>query len=112
MNFMNILWLNWRCWLNPNMGGAEVFTYEVAKRWVASGHSVTLYTSKFSGCKSEETIDGIKIVRAGGQLTVQRNAKKAYSKRFRQEGFDVIIDEINTKPFSPQSLQRRKKWWL
>ena len=34
---MNILWLNWRCWLNPAMGGAEVFTYEVAKRWVDLG---------------------------------------------------------------------------
>ena len=38
------------------MGGAEVFTYEVAKRWVACGHEVTLFTSKFPGCKDEETV--------------------------------------------------------
>jgi glycosyltransferase involved in cell wall biosynthesis len=96
---MKILWLNWRCWLNPAMGGAEVFTYEVAKRWVASGHEVTLFTSKFPGSKDEETVDGIKIVRAGGRFTVYRQTKKFYSKRFKNEGFDVIIDEINTQPF-------------
>jgi len=38
---------DWRCWLNPAMGGAEVFTYEVAKRWVEAGHEVTLFTSEF-----------------------------------------------------------------
>jgi len=96
---MKVLWLNWRCWLNPAMGGAEVFTYELAKRLVASGHDVTLFTSKFSGCKNEETIEGIKIVRAGGRFTVYRQAKRFYSKCHSKEGFDVIIDEINTEPF-------------
>jgi len=81
------------------MGGAEVFTYEVAKRWVASGNEVTLFTSKYSGAKDEEIVDGIRIVRAGGRFTVYRQAKKFYSKRFRNEEFDIIIDEINTQPF-------------
>ena len=99
MKSMKVLWLNWRCWLNPAMGGAEVFTYELAKRLVASGHDVTLFTSKFSGCKNEETIEGIKIVRAGGRFTVYRQAKRFYSKCHSKEGFDVIIDEINTEPF-------------
>ncbi len=107
---MNILWLNWRCWLNPNMGGAEVFTYEVARRWVNKGHTITLFTSKFPGCQSEETLDGVKIVRAGGGLTVQQLAKKYYSKRFKKEKFDVIIDEINTKPFfAPKFASNHEK---
>ena len=101
---MKILWLNWRCWLNPAMGGAEVFTYEVAKRWAATGHEVTLFTSKFPGCKNEETVDGIKIVRAGGRFTVYRQAKRFYSKQFRTENFDVVIDEINTQPFFAQKF--------
>jgi glycosyltransferase involved in cell wall biosynthesis len=101
---MKILWLNWRCWLNPAMGGAEVFTYEVAKRWVALGHDVTLFTSKFPGCKDEETVDGVKIVRAGGRFTVYRQAKKYYAKRFRKEGYEIIIDEINTQPFFAQKF--------
>ena len=81
------------------MGGAEVFTYELAKRWAACGHEVSLFTSKFPGCKNEEIVDGVRIVRAGGRFTVYRQAKRFYSKRFRKEGFDVIIDEINTQPF-------------
>ena len=88
------------------MGGAEVFTYEVAKRWVALGHEVTLFTSKFPGCKDEETVDGIKIVRSGGRFTVYRQAKKFYSKRFRKEGFEMIIDEINTQPFFAQKFAK------
>ena len=88
------------------MGGAEVFTYEVAKRWVALGHEVTLFTSKFPGCKDEETVDGIRIVRAGGRFTVYGQAKKFYAKRFSKEGFEVIIDEINTQPFFAQKFAK------
>lgn len=104
-----ILWLNWRCWLNPAMGGAEVFTYEVAKRWTAMGHEVTLFTSKFPGCKNEETVDGVKIIRAGGRFTVYRKAKKIYSKRFAKENFDIIIDEINTRPFFAQKFVKNNE---
>lgn len=104
-----ILWLNWRCWLNPAMGGAEVFTHEVAKRWVAMGHEVTLFTSKFPGCKSEEIVDGVKIVRSGGRFTVYRQAKRIYYKRFRKERFDIVIDEINTRPFFAQKFIKNKE---
>ena len=86
------------------MGGAEVFTYEVAKRWVALGHDVTLFTSKFPGCIDEETVDGIKIVRSGGRFTVYRQAKKYYTKRFRKESYEIIIDEVNTQPFFAQKF--------
>jgi hypothetical protein len=107
---VKILWLNWRCWLNPAMGGAEVFTREVAKRWVASGHEVSLFTSKFPGCENEEIVDGVNIVRAGGRFTVYRQAKKFYSKRFRAENFDVVIDEVNTRPFfAPKFVKNSEK---
>jgi glycosyltransferase involved in cell wall biosynthesis len=106
---MKILWLNWRCWLNPAMGGAEVFTYEVAKRWAASGHEVSLFTSKYPGSKDEETLDGIRIIRSGGRLTVYRQARRYYSERFKKEGFDVIVDEINTQPFSSPKFAKNNE---
>lgn len=81
------------------MGGAEVFTYEVAKRWVSLGHNITLFTSEFPGCRSEEIVDGIKIVRSGGRFTVYSRAKRRYRERFCHEDFDVIVDEVNTQPF-------------
>lgn len=81
------------------MGGAEVFTYEVVKRWVKEGHEVTLFTSKFPNCKREEMLDGVRVIRAGGKYSVYWMAKRYYKKRFSKEGYDVIIDEINTRPF-------------
>ena len=110
MNMLKILWFNWRCWINPAMGGAEVFTYEVAKRWAATGHEVTLFTAQYPGCKKEETVDGVKIVRSGGKFSMYRQAKRFYAERFRFENFDVIIDEINTIPFfTPNFVKNDEK---
>jgi glycosyltransferase involved in cell wall biosynthesis len=81
------------------MGGAEVFTREVAERWVEGGHEVTLFASEFEGCEREEVVDGVRIVRAGGRWGVYGKAKAFYRRRFGREGFDVVVDEINTRPF-------------
>jgi glycosyltransferase involved in cell wall biosynthesis len=99
MEKLRILIFNWRCWLNPAMGGAEVFTREVLERWVKGGHEVTLFTSQFEGSKEEEVVDGVRIVRRGGRLSVYGQAKKTYADRFSKESFDVVVDEINTRPF-------------
>ena len=81
------------------MGGAEVFTREVSKRWVQNGHEVTLFTSEFPGCKREEVLDGVHIIRRGGKYSVYKNAKKYYKEFFSKENFDIVIDEVNTRPF-------------
>jgi glycosyltransferase involved in cell wall biosynthesis len=99
MGNLKILWFNWRCWLNPAMGGAEVFTREVAKHWVSKNQEVTLFTSMFPGCKKEEVSEGVTIVRDGGRFSVYHKAKKAYERIFSKQDFDIVIDEINTIPF-------------
>jgi glycosyltransferase involved in cell wall biosynthesis len=107
---LKILVFNWRCWFNPDAGGAEVFTREVARRWVEAGNEVTLFTSEFPGCRREEVADGVRIVRAGGKYGVYRWAKKFYQRRFSGEGFDVVVDEINTHPFfAPKFVGDREK---
>ena len=105
-----ILVYNWRCWLSPDAGGAEVFTHEVSKRWVEAGHEVTWFAGEFPGCRKEEVVDGIKIVRAGGKYSLYGKAKKFYRERFSKEGFDVVIDEINTRPFfTPKFVSHGEK---
>lgn len=99
METLKILLFNWRCWLNSNMGGAEVFTCENVKRWAKAGHEVTLFVSEFPNCKREEIVDKVRIVRAGGKYSVYSKAKRYYKKRFSKEGYDVVVDEINTRPF-------------
>ncbi|MEM3798303.1 MAG: glycosyltransferase family 4 protein [Candidatus Bathyarchaeia archaeon] len=110
MESLNILIFNWRCWLNPDMGGAEVFTREVAKRWVKLGHHVTLFASEFPKCRREEEADGVRIVRGGGRFLVYLKAKRYYESVFSREGFDVVIDEINTRPFmTPNFVKNGEK---
>lgn len=76
MESFRILVFNWRCWVNPAMGGAEVFTREVLKRWVGWGHEVTLFTSGFPNCRREEVLDGVRVVRAGGKYSVYWRARE------------------------------------
>ena len=110
MEKLKILWFNWRCWLNPEMGGAEVFTHENAKRWVRAGHEVTLFTSEFPNCKREEVLDGVRVVRHGGKFSVYWRARKYYRKHFSKEGYDFVVDEINTRPFlTPKFVNNREK---
>ena len=99
MESFKILVFNWRCWVSPGAGGAEVFTREVLRRWVRSGHEVTLFAGEFAGCVREEVLDGVRVVRGGGRFGVYRWAKKYYRRRFAGEGFDVVVDEVNTRPF-------------
>jgi glycosyltransferase involved in cell wall biosynthesis len=92
------LFINWRDLLNPRSGGEGVFTHEVAKRWVAEGHQVSVLTSRFEGALRHEIVDGVRIWRMGRQysgsfhLLVQRELA-------RVRDFDAVIDEINTAPF-------------
>src|SRR3990167_288603 len=95
---MNILWLSWRDIKNPMAGGAELVAHETAKRLVKTGHTVTIVTAKFPGAKNTETIDDVKILRAGNSFTCRVFAFFKYQKQFKGK-IDIVIDEINTIPF-------------
>jgi glycosyltransferase involved in cell wall biosynthesis len=94
---MRILWFNWRDIRNPEAGGAEVFTHEVMKRLAKRDNEMTLFTSRFKGCQLNEKIDEVDIIREGNKYTVYKEAKK-YLKAYKHH-YDIIIDEINTRPF-------------
>ena len=95
---MRILILNWRCPMNPQAGGAEYLTYEIAKRLVAGGDTVEWFSAAFPGAKPEEDLDGVHVVRAGRQWTVHLHAFRRYFRRLHSR-FDLVIDEVNTVPF-------------
>jgi len=95
---MNILILNWRDPQNPNAGGAELLTREIAKRWVLSGHNITQFCSSFSGGKKIETIDGVKFIRRGKWWNVHIYAFFYYLFKFKNKT-DLIIDEVHWLPF-------------
>jgi glycosyltransferase involved in cell wall biosynthesis len=104
---MHILWFNWRDIRNPAAGGAEVFTHEVMKGLANKGYEMTLFTSRFKGCLLNENIDGIDIIREGNKYSIYKDAKN-YLKTYKHH-YDLIIDEINTRPFlTPKFVESKK----
>jgi glycosyltransferase involved in cell wall biosynthesis len=95
---MKILIFNTRDIKNPESGGAEVFTHELAKQFVNNGHEVTIISSRYSKTETHDTIDGINIIRVGGKITTYFKAIKYY-KKYLKGKFDIIIDEYTTRPY-------------
>lgn len=95
---MNILWMTWKDGTHPLAGGAEVVNEELAKRLVASGHTVHFLVGGYKGAKTEETINGFKITRLGNRVTVYWAAFRYYRKHLKGWA-DLVIDEVNTVPF-------------
>jgi len=93
-----VLILNWRDVQHPWAGGAERVTHEMARRWVAWGHEVTLFCASFPGAAPREVVDGVRIIRRGQQQTVHWQAYQYY-RRLRGARYDVVVDEVNTIPF-------------
>lgn len=91
-----LLILNWRDPWHPKSGGAELFTLRVAQQLRVRGWKIEWFSAAYEGAAPEEMRDGIRYIRAGGQMTVHVRAFIRY--RSRQK-FDVVIDEINTIPF-------------
>jgi glycosyltransferase involved in cell wall biosynthesis len=106
---VRVLWFNWRCWVNPQAGGAEVHVKEVSKRWVEMGHEVTLFCAKYEGCKEREELDGVEIIRRGYPYTVYLFAVEEYLRSLRKKTYDMVIDDINGVPFfTPLYIKKPK----
>jgi glycosyltransferase involved in cell wall biosynthesis len=106
---MRILILNWRDPRSPRGGGAELLTHEVAQRLVVRGHEVTWFSSRPDGLPAEETVDGVRIVRRGSELTTRWFAP-AFARRLQP---DLIVDEVNTIPyFAPQWSRVPVLFWI
>ena len=59
---MKILILSWKHPMDPTAGGAERYLVEVARRWTASGHQVTILTP----CPSDPWTEGAGSPRENG----------------------------------------------
>lgn len=79
--------------MNPNGGGAERYTLEVARALVRNGYSVDWFCSKFRNSKDEEVYENIKIIRRGNEFSVHFYGLIYAIKNFKN--YDLIIDEFN-----------------
>jgi glycosyltransferase involved in cell wall biosynthesis len=92
-----ILVLNWRDVRHPEAGGAEQYMHEIAKRWVQAGADVTWFTARGPRQKARDRIDGIRVLRAGGTLSVY--ARTAFRLLRTRGHFDAVVDCQNGIPF-------------
>lgn len=95
---MNILVFSWRDPIHPLAGGAEQVMHEHIKGWVAAGHKVTLFSSKFPNCLVEENMDGIKLIHQGDQYIGVKFAAFIYYLK-NKNSFDLIVDQFHGIPF-------------
>jgi glycosyltransferase involved in cell wall biosynthesis len=96
---MRILILTWRDLAHPQAGGAEVYTEQVAKRWVGQGHQITIFAAAVAGRPAVEKVDGYTVVRGGSRYTVYRRARTWWRTIGQHQEFDLVIDMINTVAF-------------
>jgi glycosyltransferase involved in cell wall biosynthesis len=93
---MRILIFNWKDPSPTHSPGLGVFTEEVARALVQRGHSVTLFAAAVAGARAPEGRGS----RSSAEAASASIAPHATSGRPKDRGrFDVIVDEINTRPF-------------
>lgn len=83
--------LNRRCIRHPEKGGAEIYTYCLAQALIEAGKTVEWFCSRFKGAEKQESIDGIKFIRKGSELTTHFYGLFYALKRRKY----LIIDEFN-----------------
>ncbi len=108
---MRVLIFNWRDVAHPWAGGAEAYLHEIGRGMVARGMEVGWVSQRYSGAKRVEVIDGIRIHRVGGRLTLYPLAALSYLLRLRKR-YDVIVDGSNGIPFFTPVFCRRPKVML
>jgi glycosyltransferase involved in cell wall biosynthesis len=59
---------------------------------------VTLFASAVAGRPGRETVAGVEVVRRGSRLGVYRAARRFWADQ-APRSYDVVVDEINTRPF-------------
>ncbi len=96
---LEVLFLNWRDCTHPQGGGSEVYVERVAEGLARRGHRVTVFCGHHPGAPRDEiTAAGVRIVRAGGRLSVYPRAALAYlSRRLGRPA--VVVDVQNGVPF-------------
>ena len=97
---MKILIFNWRDLRHSWAGGGEIYIFEQAKRWVKTGHEVTVFCGQYveKDLPAFDEINGKKIYRKGGRYSLYIWAIWYYFTRFKGKA-DIVIDVENGIPF-------------
>ena len=84
--------------MHPAAGGAEKHLHRIFSKIVEMGHEVVLFTTSFPGAKEREVVDGIQVIRKGGDLMFQLTVAMNLKKLDREFNFDVVVEDLNKLP--------------
>ncbi|WP_395694574.1 glycosyltransferase family 4 protein [Nocardioides sp.] len=101
---MRVAILTWRDSGHPDGGGSEVFVERVAAELVRRGHPVEMFTARYPGAAAEGDLDGVRVHRRGGRLTVYPRGLWWVARHRRRH--DVVLDVINGLPFGTPLVRR------
>jgi glycosyltransferase involved in cell wall biosynthesis len=104
---MKILVLNYRDRMHPEAGGAERHLHQVFGRIAKQGHEVVLFTTHFKGALEREWVDGILVIRCGGDLLFQITVLRNFKKLDAEFNFDFIYEDLNKLPLFTPFLTRK-----
>jgi len=94
-----ILALNWQDLKHPASGGAEVHLEEILRRLVKKGHDVDLLCCNYPNGKSEETVNGVNIIRRSSRSFFNWAVPSILKKLLRAKKYDILFEDINKIPF-------------
>ena len=103
---LHIVVLNFRDITHDEAGGAEIYLQEIFGRIAAHGHRVTFLCARHGTAPPEETIDGIRILRVGRQLTINVTAVRAALRLARNDSVDVFVESLCKLPFFMPAVTR------
>lgn len=86
---MRILWLNHRAFDDPRAGGAERTIFEVSRRLVKWGHSVSLLSAGHREGHTGKLVDGVVVRCVGGPLALH-----AASALYANEHYDLVVEDL------------------
>ena len=89
---MRILFMITRDRLNPGASGGDIQPWEFASYLASVGHSVTFLTSNFPEAAKEEWLEGVRVVRLGGVLSLWFRTFVYYMRHCRGR-YDVVVEE-------------------
>jgi glycosyltransferase involved in cell wall biosynthesis len=91
---------------HPDGGGSELYIERIAAGLVRLGHTVTLFCGEYPGAAPGERVEGVRVLRRGGRLSVFAHA--AWRLRTGRLGRPaVIVDVHNGVPFFTRWYSRR-----
>jgi glycosyltransferase involved in cell wall biosynthesis len=100
---IDVLFVNWRDVTHPEGGGSERYVHRIAEGLAADGLRVSMFCAAHDRAPAEETVEGVRIVRRGGRLSVYPRAL-LHVLRHRPR---LVVDVQNGLPFGSSLVTRQ-----